>query len=85
MKTLEKKTATESLADYIDRIGNDTIIITEGNKPVAALVPIENTDMETLSLSTNPQFLSIIQRSRQRQQREGGLSSDDVRRLFESE
>ncbi|HEU4322744.1 MAG TPA: hypothetical protein VFS21_06305 [Roseiflexaceae bacterium] len=34
---------------------------------------------ETALLSTNPQFLAIIERSRERQQRDGGLTSDQVR------
>ncbi|MCL0074055.1 DUF433 domain-containing protein [Dehalococcoidia bacterium] len=51
-----------------------------GGKPVAALVAIENADMETVSLSANPGFLSLIERSRVRQQAEGGISSEEMRR-----
>ncbi|GFP20502.1 hypothetical protein HKBW3S03_02005, partial [Candidatus Hakubella thermalkaliphila] len=39
-----------------------------------------NADMETVSLSTNPQFLALIERSRARQQAEGGISSEEMRR-----
>ena len=38
------------------------------------------TDAETISLSTNPKFLRIIERSRKRQRKEGSLSSDEMRR-----
>lgn len=42
--------------------------------------PIENADVETVTLSTHPQFLSLIERSRARQNAEGGISSDEMRR-----
>lgn len=37
-------------------------------------------DAESLSLSTNPKFLSIIERSRARHKAEGGIPIEDVRR-----
>ena len=37
-------------------------------------------DAEAISLSTNPRFLAIIERSRLRQKREGGISSEEMRR-----
>ena len=46
----------------------------------AALVAIENTDMETVALSTNPRFMALIERSRTRQKAEGGISSAELRR-----
>jgi uncharacterized protein (DUF433 family) len=45
-----------------------------------AIEKIENADMETISLSTNPKFLAIIERSQARQEAEGGISSDEMRR-----
>jgi len=37
-------------------------------------------DLETVTLSTNPQFLALIERSRVRQKSEGGISSTEMRR-----
>jgi hypothetical protein len=37
--------------------------------------------METVALSTNPEFLALIERSRARA--EGGISSEEMRRRFE--
>ncbi len=37
-------------------------------KHVAEVVPIQNADLETLTLSTHPQFLALIERSRSRQE-----------------
>jgi hypothetical protein len=42
----------------------------------------ESADMESLSLSLNPDFMEIIERSRQRQDEEGGISSEEMRRRF---
>ncbi|OPX24625.1 MAG: hypothetical protein B1H02_03010 [Candidatus Latescibacteria bacterium 4484_107] len=56
------------------------MIVTIDRKPIAALVPIANSDLEPLSVSTQPEFLAIIKQSRVRQQKEGGISSEQVRR-----
>jgi hypothetical protein len=37
-------------------------------------------DWETESLSNNPKFLAILERSRKRLREEGGISSDEMRR-----
>jgi hypothetical protein len=46
-------------------------------------VSIENADMETVALSTNREFLDLIERSRARARAEGGISSQEMRRRFE--
>lgn len=80
MKTIELVQATAPLAEYAQEVSKEPIIITLGGKPVAALVPIENADLETVTLSTHPQFLALIERSRARQKAEGGISSAEMRR-----
>jgi hypothetical protein len=47
---------------------------------VAALVSISNADIETVSLSNNPKFLALIERSRAKQKVEGGISTEEMRR-----
>jgi antitoxin (DNA-binding transcriptional repressor) of toxin-antitoxin stability system len=80
MKILERARATGSLAKYARDLNKEPVILTVGGKPVAALVPIENADLETVTLSTHPKFLALIERSRTRQKSEGGISSADMRR-----
>jgi hypothetical protein len=46
---------------------------------------LEDTDLETVALSTDPEFLEIIQSSRARHAQEGGLSSAEMRRRLEGE
>ncbi len=80
MKTVELVQATAPLAEYAREVSKETVIITSGGKPMAALVPIENADSETVMLSTNPKFLALIDRSRVRQKAEGGISGAEMRR-----
>ncbi len=80
MKILELSEATAPLADYAKDLGQEPLILHIGGQPVAALMAIENADWETISLSNNPKFLAILERSRKRLREEGGISSDEMRR-----
>lgn len=82
MKTLELVRATAPLAAYAQDVDVDkqTMVLTIDGKPIVALVPIENADMETVTLSTHPQFLALIERSRARHKAEGGIPADEMRR-----
>jgi antitoxin (DNA-binding transcriptional repressor) of toxin-antitoxin stability system len=79
LKRLEIAEATAPLAEYARDVREEPLVLTIGGKPVAALVSIENADLETVTLSTHPQFLALIERSRSRQKAEGGLSSAGMR------
>ena len=83
MKTVEKQDATRTLADYTADIQAGPVVVTDHGRPVAALVPIENADLETVALSTNRQFLDLIERSRSRVRAEGGVSSEEMRKRFD--
>jgi len=80
MKTLEMAKATAPLAKYAQEAKREPVIVTRDGKPIAALVHIENADLETVTLSTNPQFIALIERSRARQKAEGGIPSTEMRR-----
>jgi prevent-host-death family protein len=80
MRVIEKTEATAPLAEYTAGVKKEPIIVTRKGKPIAALVSIDNADLETVSLSTNRKFLALIERSRVRQRTEGGISSDEMRR-----
>jgi antitoxin (DNA-binding transcriptional repressor) of toxin-antitoxin stability system len=80
MKTVELANATAPLAEYAREAHREPVILTEGGRPIAALVPIENADLETVTLATHPEFLALIERSRARQAAEGGITSQEMRR-----
>jgi PHD/YefM family antitoxin component YafN of YafNO toxin-antitoxin module len=74
MKTIEITTASKSLAEYTSDLENDFVLLTSNNKPVAAIVSLRNIDPESLALSTNQEFLAIIEQAR-RECAEGKKSS----------
>ena len=78
MKTLDIKSATDTLASYTEDVGREPVVVTKNGKPVATLVSIVNADVETVSLSTNPAFIQLIERSRARHETEGGISPDEM-------
>jgi hypothetical protein len=43
---------------------NDTVVLTQGKRAVAALIPLKNVDRESLTLSQHPEFLQLIARAR---------------------
>jgi prevent-host-death family protein len=58
--------ANEPLAEYVKRMEGNPVIITFRGVALAALVPLENIDYETVSLSTNPEFIETLEQSRKR-------------------
>ena len=80
MTKIELKKASRPLSEYAQEARKAFVIVVKGGKPFAAVVPIRNADNETVSLSTNQRFLAIIERSRSRVKREGGISAKEIRR-----
>jgi len=79
VKTLELRKATGSLAKYVRDAQKGPVVFTVKGDPVAALVPVTNADLETVSLGSNPQFLLLLGRSRLAWKAKGGLSTSRVR------
>ena len=83
MKFVDIAEATATLAEYTRDVQSAPVVVTVGGKPVAALVPVDHVDIESLSLGTNPDFLAIIERSRARREAEGGISKQVIRERLE--
>lgn len=75
IKTIELDEAVEALADYLVDLDSGPVIVLKNGQPFAALTSLENTDLETASLSTSAQFAALIEQSRTRLRIEGGVSS----------
>jgi hypothetical protein len=82
MKTLDIAEAPALLAKYAADPNQEPVILMVARKPVAVVLPTQGADVETVSLSFNPKFLEIIERSRIREAREGTISSEEMRRRF---
>ena len=63
-KHLNLTQATDSLAAYIQKLGEDKRVIIQEGQPVAGLMPVTEDELEDISLSKNPQFLAILEQSR---------------------
>jgi antitoxin (DNA-binding transcriptional repressor) of toxin-antitoxin stability system len=64
MKTIKLASASRPLAEYAKELDDQIVVVTDRNKPVAAVVPLRNVDRESLALSSHPEFLEIIAKSR---------------------
>lgn len=80
MKTLDIAEAIGPLAKYAEEASIETVVITREGEPVAAVVPIEAADLETLSVATNADFVAMIERSRARFPAGSGVSTEEMRR-----
>ncbi len=84
MKVVELKDATAPLMEYAREVETEKepLVLTVDGRPVAVLLAVENVDTETVTLSTHPKFLALIERSRTRYKEEGGISSEEMRQQF---
>ena len=64
MKTIKLASASRSLAEYAKELDEEIVVLTERNKPVAAVVPLKHVDQESLALSLHPEFLDLIAQAR---------------------
>jgi len=82
MKVVEKNKATAALADYAEQAAEGPVVVTVKGKPVAVLLLLENTDLESIAVSTNPKFIELIEHSRAMARKHGWISSEEIRRQF---
>lgn len=81
LRTLDIAEAQRSLATYARRRRKEPVIVTDRGKPLMVLVPLERgVDVESVSLSMNPEFIAMIERSRALHKPGTGLSLEEVRR-----
>ena len=78
MKSVELDDATAALKDYARQLSHGPIVLTRDGKAIAALVPIQDSDLESLLVSESPVFQRIIRRSRASYKRSGGLTREQL-------
>ena len=64
MKKVSLARASRPLAQYASELRNDIVVVTKGQRAVAALVPLRNVDRESLALSAHPEFMKLVKRAR---------------------
>ena len=79
MKTIEISEVA-ALVPLLQSGSSEPLFVTQDGETVAAIVPAQEQDVESMLLSINPQFQAILERSQQRLDTEGGLTSEEVRK-----
>ena len=64
MKAMKLPKQLQSFLEVAETAEQKTLVFTEKKRPVAALVSLRKVDRESMALSTNPEFLRIIETSR---------------------
>lgn len=80
MKTIKLSKASRPLSEYASELSEDIIVLTDGKRPVAAIVPLKGVDQEALALSAHPEFLDLIASSRAEFAAGQTLSLDEMKR-----
>lgn len=80
LRNVEKKEATAPLAAYLEEACKGPIVVTVRGRPVAFLAMVKGSDLEDLSIGTDPGFLEVLRRSRERYKSRGGISTKEMRR-----
>jgi len=80
MKKVEVTQATNSLEQYARVLGQEPLVLTDGGHAIAALFPIGDADVESMTLSLSPRFQAVIDRARAEYRNGASLSAEDVRR-----
>ncbi len=82
IRKVDMKDAVGPLAEYASQVegGGAPVVVTAAGRAVAAVIPVSEDDLEMISLSTNPRFIELIEESRRSLAREGGITSEEMRR-----
>ena len=80
MKTVDLAKASKSFSAYAHDLGEEPVILTVDDKPVAALVSLKNVDRESLVLSTSPAFLRLMQAASEELARGDSVSLEEIKR-----
>jgi hypothetical protein len=79
MKTIELSDVS-ALSPHLQPGCDEPVVVRSEGRTLAAVVPVNEEDVESLLLSINPRFQRILERSEERLKSEGALSAAEVRR-----
>lgn len=81
MKKIDLADATKPLAEYVKEMDGVSVAIMYHGVMLAALVPMES-DYESVTMATDPQFRAMLEQSRKSYREEGGIPAEEVRKMF---
>ncbi len=80
LRNVERAEATARLADYVEDARRGPIVVTMRGRPIAFLASVTDSDLEDLSIGTDPGFLEILRRSRESLKGRGSVPLAGTRR-----
>jgi antitoxin (DNA-binding transcriptional repressor) of toxin-antitoxin stability system len=78
MRTIELSEVA-ALVPLLQSENQELLVVTQNGQTVAAIVPANDQEVESLLLSISPTFQAILNRSQRRLESEGAIPSADVR------
>jgi prevent-host-death family protein len=82
LRNVEKAEATATLADYVEEARRGPVVVTVRGRPVAFLARVARIDLEDLSMSTDPDFIALLRRSRRTCRAGSGIPLEEIEREF---
>jgi len=82
MRKIEITQATNPLGQYARELESIPLVLTQDGHAVAALLPIDDADLESLAMSLSPRFQAVIDLARAEYREGRTLSPDEVRRAL---
>jgi hypothetical protein len=79
MKVIPLEKTALTLPEAAELAKGDTIILTRGGQPLAAIQDLSGSDWESVSLANNPRFRALIEESRRSYREEGGITLESLR------
>ncbi len=77
MKSASAGEAAASLQSLLDDVGDGPVIITRDGRPIAALVAVEDEDLDRFVLAHTPRFRRLLEESYESIKHDGGLDEEE--------
>jgi hypothetical protein len=79
MKRIAIEECTLSVQDLAQIAEAEPVVLTRQGTPVLGVVGVDEGEVEAWALGSNPDFLALMERFRERGRREGGVALEEVR------
>ena len=83
MRRIAIESCDLSIQELAQIAETEPVILTRQGKPVLGIAGVDEAEVETWSLGSNPDFLATMERFRDRGRREGGVPLAEVRRRLD--
>ena len=79
MKTIELNESVTTVQELVEQAAHEAILLRDVRGGSYILAPVDEGERETLVLADHPQLRQILDRSRARAEREGWLTTEELR------